>query len=632
MTRHSLFGFSLLVLLSSGCSQPGLRTASTGPLDVGHDYHSYANTRDFRTEHLLLNLKVDFERRVLEGTSELRLKRLNAEARELVLDTRDLDIAGVEAAAGQGAWTAAPFKLDARDAVLGSALRVALPAGADRVRVRYTTRPEASGLQWVTPEQTAGKKHPFLYTQSQAIHARSWIPLQDTPLVRSTYEARIRTPGNKNLLAVMSAHNRPEQKRDGDYSFRMRQPVPSYLIALAVGELRFRPMGPRTGIYAEPSMVRAAAREFEDTEKMLEACEKLFGPYRWERYDLLVLPPSFPYGGMENPRLTFLTPTSVVGDKSGVSLIAHELAHSWSGNLVTNATWRDFWLNEGTTTYLTYRIMDEVFGQRRGDMERVLGQQDLVESFAEAKHASDKALAFDQRGRDPDEVFSSIPYQRGQLFLSYLEAKFGRPRFDAFLRGWFDTHAFQSKTTEDFVAYLDAKLLTPSPGIVSRAKAEEWIYKPDMPVDAVLTQSDVFARVDAQRSAWLEGKLPAAKLRTAQWSPHEWQHFLDNMPATATTGQVAALDRQFRLTQSKNSYIAMSWFRVAIRHGHQPAYPALEKFLLRVGRMRFINPLYRELAKTESGREFARKVYEQARGGYHPIAQAGVDRILNATN
>ncbi len=629
MTRNFSLGFSLLAVFLSGCSQLSQRTALSGPLDVQRDYHSYANTRDFVTEHLALDLKVDFARRMLEGSSELRLKRLKADARELVLDTRDLDIAAVEAAAGQGTWTAASFKLDARDAILGSALRIELPADADRVRIRYTTRPEASGLQWVTPEQTAGKKHPFLYTQSQAIHARSWIPLQDTPLVRSSYAARIRIPGNKNLLAVMSANNRPETRRDGDYSFRMRQPVPSYLIALAVGDLRFRPMGPRTGIYAEPSMARAAAREFEDTEKMLEVCEKLFGPYRWDRYDLLVLPPSFPYGGMENPRLTFLTPTSVVGDKSGVALIAHELAHSWSGNLVTNATWRDFWLNEGTTTYLTYRVMDEVFGQRRGDMERVLGQQDLVEAFAEAKQPSEKALAFDQRGRDPDEVFSSIPYQRGQLFLSYLEEKFGRTRFDAFLRGWFDAHAFQSKTSEDFVAYLDAQLLASAPGVVSRAKVDEWVYAPELPADAVYAQSDAFSKVDAQRSTWLEGRLPVAKLRTAEWSPHEWQQFLDNMPASATPQQIAELDRRFKLTGSKDSYIAMSWFRVAIRHGHAPAYPALEKFLLRVGRMRFINPLYRELVKTASGREFAQKVYAQARSSYHPIAQASVDRILN---
>lgn len=615
-------------VLLSGCaalsSQPGAKLA---PLDVNRDYHSYANTRDFSTEHLVLDLAVNFERRVLEGTVELRLKRRSENAAELVLDTRDLDIAQIETAAGQNAWTPAEYRLDPRDAVLGRALRIAMPAGADRVRIRYATRPEASGLQWVTPEQTAGKKHPFLYTQSQAIHARSWIPLQDTPQVRSTYEARIRTP--KQLLAVMSAHNHPETRRDGDYSFRMLQPVPSYLIALAVGDLRFRPIGPRTGIYAERSMVRAAAQEFEDTEDMIKVVERLFGPYRWGRYDMLVLPPSFPYGGMENPRLTFLTPTSVIGDKSGVALIAHELAHSWSGNLVTNATWRDFWLNEGTTTYLTFRIMDELYGKRRGDMERVLGYQDWLESNAQAAQPGDRALAYDQRGRDPDEVFSSIPYERGAHFLAFLEDRFGRERFDAFLRGWFDEHAFQSKTTEDFLAYLDAKLLAPNPGIVSRAQVEEWVYSSEMPSDIVLAQSDAFAKVDEQRSAWLAGRLPTANLKTHKWTSHEWQHFLDNMPNTVTVEQLAALDRRFRLTQAKDSRVAVSWFRIAIRQGYAAALPAVERFLLTVGRMKFINPLYRELAKTETGRAFAQRVYEKARASYHPIAQASVDRVLS---
>lgn len=614
-----------LALATVGCAQLSPKAADrAAPLDVNRDYHSYANTADFRTQHVVLDLAVDFERRVLAGTAELHLHRLSADATELVLDTRDLDIAQVEAAVGTGAWTPAAFTLGARDAVLGSPLRITLPAGADRVRLRYATRPEASGLQWVTPAQTAGKQHPFLYTQSQAIHARSWIPLQDTPSVRSTYEARIRTP--KHLLAVMSAVNRPETRRDGDYAFRMPQPIPSYLIALAVGDLRFRPIGPRTGIYAERSLVKPAANEFEDTEKMVAVVEKLFGPYRWQRYDMLVLPPSFPYGGMENPRLTFLTPTSIVGDKSGVSLIAHELAHSWSGNLVTNATWRDFWLNEGTTTYLTYRIMDELYGVRRGNMERVLGQQELEIDFGLIPEG-DQALAYDQRGRDPDEVFSQVPYEKGYLFLAYLESKFGRERFDAFLRGWFDDHAFQSRTTEDFLAYLDAKLLQPNPGVVSPAKVKEWVYGTQMPADAVYAQSDAFAQVDAQRSAWLEGRLPTSGLKARRWSRHEWLHFLGNLP-TLTPEQARALDRRFALTREKNAAIATAWFEVAIAAGYEPALPALERFLVSVGRMKFLNPLYRALVKTPAGLAYAQRVFEQARPGYHPIGQASVARIL----
>jgi leukotriene-A4 hydrolase len=624
---------AVLAFALSGCAQMAqqaqdMTAAATGvePLDVQRDYHSYANTRDFRTQHLVLDLNVDFTRRVLEGSAELRLQRLSADAAELVLDTRDLDIAEVATAAGQGPWIPTTFKLGDRDAILGSALRVAMPAGADRVRVRYATRPEASGLQWVTPQQTAGKKHPFLYSQSQAIHGRSWIPCQDTPQVRSTYEARIHTP--KNLLAVMSAVNRPETRRDGDYRFRMENPVPSYLIALAVGDMKFRPISARTGIYAERSVVRGAAHEFEDAEQMMQATEKLFGPYRWGRYDMLVLPPSFPYGGMENPRLTFLTPTSIVGDKSGVALIAHELAHSWSGNLVTNSTWRDFWLNEGTTTYLTYRIMDEVFGKKRGDMERVLGQQDLEVAFKQATRDGDKALAYDQRGRDPDEVFSQIPYERGHLFLTYLESKFGRAKFDAFLRGWFDDHAFQSRTSEDFLAYLDAKLLAPNPGVVPKEKVHDWVYASAMPADAVYAQSDVFVKVDEQRAAWLAGTLPTLRIKAKAWSSHEWQHFLDNFPQALTPEQARQLDARFKLTRAPDNAVAVSWFKVAIRAGYQPAMPAIENFLLSVGRMRFLNPLYRELVKTPEGKAFAERVFAKARPLYHPIGQASVERII----
>jgi leukotriene-A4 hydrolase len=614
--------------LLSACSHqpPQAPPAAPEPPDLRRDYHSCANTRDFGTRHMVLDLQVDFARKVLTGSVELHLQRRTADAIRLVLDTRDLDIASVEAAAGQGPWQAVAWSLGERDAILGSALTVAVPVAADRVRIAYSTRPEASGLQWVTPEQTAGKKHPFLYTQSQAIHARSWIPSQDTPQVRSTYEARIRTP--KPLVAVMSALNRPDARRDGDYRVVMKQPVPSYLIALAVGDLEFRPIGRRTGVWGERAMVRGAAYEFEDTEEMMRACEKLFGPYRWDRYDMLVLPPSFPYGGMENPRLTFLTPTAVIGDKSGVSLIAHELAHSWSGNLVTNATWRDFWLNEGTTTYLTYRIMDEVFGQRRGDMERVLGQRSLADDLALAGNEAHKALAYDVRGLDPDEVFSTIPYQRGQLFLTWLESRFGRPKFDAFLRGWFDDNAFASRTTEDFIAYLEDKLLAPNPGVVSRAAVDAWIYGPALPADAVYARSDVFAKVDEQRAAWLDGRLPTAKLAAANWSSHEWQHFLDNLPQDIAAARLAELDARFKLTQEPNSYIVTSWYRVAIRAGHAPALPAVERFLLAVGRRKFLNPLYRELAKTDEGRAVARRVFDQARARYHPIAQASIERIL----
>lgn len=626
-----VFALCALLLAACGREAESPKTIETLPAPpasspvVVRDPQSYAQPQAFRTRNLDLDLTVDFDARILDGSVTLDLERV-AGAPELVLDTRELTILGAAAASADGAFADTAYTLGEPDPILGSPLRITMPPGATRVRIRYRSVPQASGLQWLTPAQTAGGKQPFLFTQSQAIHARSWIPLQDTPQVRATYSATVRTP--KALRAVMSAQNDPDAPLDGEFHFQMPQPIPSYLIALAVGDLQFAPIGPRTGIYAEPPVVAAAAREFEDTEKMLAVTEDLFGPYRWGRYDLLILPPSFPYGGMENPRLTFATPTVIAGDKSLVSLVAHELAHSWSGNLVTNATWSDFWLNEGFTTFLTYRIMEAVYGEPVGQLERALGAQSLRETLARTENASDKTLHPDLDGRDPDENFSDIPYERGALFLSFLEHRFGRDRFEPFLRRWFDEHAFQSATTAEFLAYLDAELRRPNPDVVSDAEIQAWVYTPEMPASTIWPQSEVFAEVDAQRADWLAGKLAADKIDVDGWNSRQWEYFLNGFPEQVPVAKLKALDAAFGLTDSGNAVIRRAWFRQAVRHGDTAVYPAVARHLKTIGRMSLITPIYRELAKTEAGRRFADKVYAEAKPGYHPIAQAAVERVL----
>lgn len=587
------------------------------------DPHSYSRPDQIRVDHLALDLAVDFDQRQLKGSATLDLNYLEPSSRELILDTRDLVIQAVEVPQGD-AWQAAEYVLAAPDEVLGSELTIKLPAAVKQVRVSYHSQPQASGLQWLTPEQTAGKQHPFLFSQSQAIHARSWVPLQDTPQVRFTYSARIKTPAG--LKAVMSAENDPLDQ-DGDYQFNMPQRIPSYLMAVAVGELAYQSMSERTAVYAEPSVLEAAAAEFEDTENMMLAVEKRFGSYAWGRYDLLILPPSFPFGGMENPRLSFITPTVIAGDKSLVSLIAHELAHSWSGNLVTNATWADLWLNEGFTTYLERRIMEDLFGERRMRMEAVLGYQDLLEDLE--RHAGpDSRLAVELNGRDPDDVFSDVPYEKGRLFLAWLEHCFGRDRFDPWLRAYFDRHAFQTMTTEKFLADLDANLLQKHPGVISMEQVKAWVYGESLPAGHPVPQSDAFTTIDSLRSAWLAGDKPAAELPVKSWTTHEWLYFLNNLPQDLGSERMKTLDQAFHLTDSGNNEIAHSWLKLAIVNNYTVADARLEQYLIGIGRRKLIQPLYEALMKTPEGKVKAQMIYREARPGYHPLAQSSMDAIV----
>jgi leukotriene A-4 hydrolase/aminopeptidase len=593
---------------------------------TGQDVHSYSNPDAVRVRHVNLDWTVLFDQKIIKGTATLNIERsAAAQDAPLILDTRDLNIEKAEASVNGTTFKATTFQLGTPDKILGSSLTIQLPPNAKRVRVFYSTSPTASGLQWLTPEQTAGKKTPFMFSQAQAIHARSFIPLQDSPQVRVTYSARVRTP--KNLLAVMSAAgNLQTNARTGDYRFQMTKAIPSYLIAIAVGDLRFKSLGQRTGVYAEPSMLEKAAYELADTEKMVIATEKIYGPYRWGRYDILVLPPSFPFGGMENPLLTFATPTIIAGDRSLVALIAHELAHSWSGNLVTNATWRDFWLNEGFTTYIERRIIEAVYGKNRREMEAQLGRRSIEEELAELPER-DQILHVDLNGRDPDEGFTGVPYEKAALFLRHLEETIGREKFDRFVRGYFDRFAFQSITTETFVDYLQKNLLDQNPN-VSRADVDEWIEQAGLPKNAPQPQSDAFEKVAAQANNYLSGKTALSAINTKSWTTQEWLHFLKTIPENLGAEKMAELDKAFNFSKSGNSEIAFQWLMMSIKNKYQPAVARLEKFLTTIGRRKFVRPLYAELAKTPEGLQRANDIYIKARPGYHPITQAAVDAIL----
>jgi aminopeptidase N len=634
---------ALCVLAAAGCGTPPKPSAAAAfpepsqpasvPMatDPGNwpDIHSHADPRAFVTRHFTLDLDVDFTARGLRGTVVLELERLDDAARELVLDTRDLHIGRVETGTAAGDdWRKARFELGPRHAVLGSPLRIAMPAAATRVRIGYSTSPEASGLQWLEPRQTLGRQAPFVYSQAQSLHARSFVPLQDTPWIRATFDATLRVP--EGLVAVMAAESDAGNRRGArEFRFRMPQPIPSYLLALAVGDLEFQETGPRTGVWAEPGHLEPAAREFADADAMLRQSEALWGPYRWGRYDVLVLPPSFPYGGMENPRLTFMTPTLIAGDRSLVGVLAHELAHSWSGNLVTNATWRDGWLNEGFTTYFERRIMEAMYGTERAAMEWGVGMQDLQRSLGE--------LGPDEQWRSalaPDlaaytlEDGSSVAYEKGALFLLQLENRYGREALDRFLQGWFERHAFTSVTTPQFVAELKAGLMARYPGRVDDAFLQRWIDAPGLPDDAVRVQSPAFARVAASRAAWEAGTLGTADLPGEGWTVQEWLEFLNGPEGPQPVSRLAELDARFGLTGTGNAEVAHAWYRVAIRSGYQAALPAVDEYLLRIGRLKLIRPLYRDLMGSEEGAARARSVYAIARPGYHPVVQRALDQVV----
>jgi aminopeptidase N len=612
---------------------------SSSTLSPPADPHSYAQGPALR--HLQLKLTVDFAQQMLAGSATWLLAEPLATAATLVFDTRELTIESTMAspalAAGATADAAAqlapvPYALGAPDAVLGQALRVELPAGTTTVRVAYRTSPGAAAVQWLAPAQTAGA-HPFLFTQSQAILARTWLPCPDSPGRRFSYEATVEVlgPERGQLLALMSAADNPQATApDGRYHFRQPQPVPAYLLALAVGRLDFAPLGERTGIYAEPATLAGARAEFGALNEMVSAAEQLYGPYRWGRYDLLVLPISFPFGGMENPCLTFVTPTILAGDRSLTSLVAHELAHSWSGNLVTNATWDDFWLNEGFTVYFERRIMEQLYGRPYADMLQVLGEADLRHTLHElGPDSADTHLRQHLAGRDPDDGLTDIAYEKGCLLLRTIEQLVGRPRLDTFITEYFARFAFQSMTTDRFAAYLTQVLLSPEEA--SRLDLPAWLDGPGLLPGAPVAHSARFDAVDDALVQFAAGVAPT-RLQpiTTEWSSQEWEHFLRGLPPTLMAADLAGLDAVFHFTTSGNAELLAAWFPLALRAGYAPADAALEHFLRHVGRRKFLVPLYRALLATPGGRARAQEIYRLARPNYHSVATSTLDALVGA--
>ena len=588
------------------------------------DTHSFARPLEARVTHVALDLTVDFDTKRLGGTATLDIDRKSA-AKEIVLDDAGLEIASVT----DGSKHPLSFVVGAKDENLGSPLSIALKPDTKRIVIAYKSAPDAGALLWLTPQQTAGKKAPFLFSQGESIENRSWIPTQDSPGIRQTWEAAIHVPAG--MTALMSAPRIEQPITQGGesvFNFRMDHSVAPYMIAIAVGDLAFKSLGPRTGVWAEPATIDAAARELADTEKMVTAAEKLYGPYRWGRYDVLVLPPSFPFGGMENPTLTFATPTFIAGDKSLVSLIAHELAHSWSGNLATNAVWEDFWLNEGMTTYAEGRITEELYGKKAAAEHTALSIDAMNKAIAENGGPSgpDTRLHLELKGRHPDDGSSDIAYEKGAEFLRTIESVVGRDRFDAWLKGWFDRHAFQPVTSAMFLADIRQNLIKGDKALEDRLMLDRWVYQPGVPATMVRPPAETFAEQDEASTSFAGGA--AAPAGWANWNTEERLRFLNRLPRKLPKSRLDALQSAFDLNAATNMEIRFAWLDLAVSNRYEPALGSLEQFLTSQGRGKFVKPLIQALAKdSQWGKPIATRIYAEARPLYHPLVTRDLDKL-----
>ena len=626
--RSKHLALAMTILALAGC-QSELPTAmvptSEFAIDVGTDPHSFAEYEKVSIAHMALDLSVDMAAQVLKGNVIYTLDRHQPGWQRLVLDARGLEIEDVNVIQPNGGLLPVSWRLGEPQGHLGEPLVLILPQGIEQVRIDYASKPEAFGLQWLNGEQTSSGK-PFMFSQSQPHYARTWVPLQDTPAVRYTFDATIRAP--RDLMVVMGAGGNPtERSTDGVYTFSMAQAIPSCLMAIAVGDLVFADIGPRSGVYAEVDWIDRAAKEFDVLEEMIDVGEALYGPYRWGRCDLLVLPPSFPFGGMENPILSFLTPTIISGDQTLLDLVAHELAHSWSGNLVTNAAWRDLWLNEGFTVYFESRIMEAIYGERIKNMLAKLDWDGLLEVVESADEA-DRQLVRDLSQRDPEEAFMRVPYDMGRFFIDWLEARFGREALDEFLRGYFDAFAFQSIDTETFRAYAIEHLFERYEGRASIEEMDEWLYVPGMPKFAIAPQSDAFVKVDEATAKWISDEWSLDQLPADEWSIYEWRHFLTGLRGQLDIEAMMAMDGAYALTETSNVELLFLWLQLSVETRYAPGIDRLEAFLIEVGRNKFTRPLYAQLAQTDWGRDWAIEIYQRAKAGYHPLTRQASEQAL----
>ncbi|PRB43062.1 hydrolase/aminopeptidase [Arthrobacter sp. MYb23] len=576
------------------------------------DPHSRLQTGKPRTVHFDWQAAVDFDSSTLRCSIRLRFDRPGPDSVDL--DIRHLDIQAVRTIEG----APLPFTVGADDPILGEGLSFELPADLDTVIVDYQTTRDSTALQWAPPEQTSSGTGHFLYSQCQTIHARSMIPLHDSMSAKSTYTAKITVPAG--YTALMPAEMLAQEARDHAtvFSFQATTPRAPYLMALAVGHLASREISPRSRIWAEPSQIDAAAWEFAEVETMLTAAEEFFGPYQWGRLDLLIMPQSYPYGGLENPGLVFLTPTLIAGDRSLTDVLIHEIAHHWSGNLVTGASMDHFWINEGFTTYGERRISETLYGRELAELRAAMGLLYLKEDFEFLQDRMELSrLRMNLRGLDPDATSTWVAHEKGSIFIRALEESVGRERFDPFFKGFFRDFAFGSLTTEDFIAYATDHLN-------SSIDYEEWLYGNGLPASVPPIESTALTRVREV------GQSPVQKDDASTWDASMWTVYLGQLePDNKTDVFFQTMDSTFDLLDHQNPEIRRLWLLLGVRAGYAPAVEASMRFLSSTGRMKYLKPLYDALVANVETQSLAVECYRRNREGYHPIARAVVESRLS---
>ena len=581
------------------------------------DPHSFSNTEQGKIDHIDFHMEIQFENHTIQAQA---IYSFNSPIKDsLFLDMRDLDIKRVHSGGREIEW-----EIDQHDTLKGKRLHLRDLSGATACTIEYSTNPSASALQWLKPSQTAGGQHPFLYSQSQPIHARSIFPCQDTPSVRFTFSAEVEVPNPLSVVMGASPVGSRIEETTSHFRFDMPQPIPSYLFAIAAGNINFNSIGPRSGIYAEPEFLDSASWEFAKTEDMLEVAEGLFGQYEWDRYDILILPPSFPYGGMENPRLTFLNPMFIVGDRSETIIVTHELAHAWTGNLVTNATWEDFWLNEGWTTYAQSRITEELEGREYSQFRAALSRDFMFEDMnLFGLESIQTRLNFRMEGVDPDEALSSIPYHKGSAFLTLLEETFGRERFDAFIKKYIANFKFKSLSTKGFIDFLTQEF----PKIEEQVNIHEWLFEPGFPSNAPVLQSNIYRNIVTFVEGFNKGEMPTER-DVAGWKPAEIVLFLRLIPEKISIENCRYLEALFDFKGEQNPTPLSFFYIIALHSGYEDAWPGIQKLVRRIGRGLLVNRIYRAIVKSDWARDRAHELLESSRSRYHPLTIAGIENIL----